>query len=143
MHTPNCVNTAATKFTLPPHSQLCWMRLAADRAALPPPLCHHPCITLSPSRPPPSPSTSSTPASLPQDSPLLPNLVFVAALYGVKLALLDAHLAAPDLLQWHAGRGSRRRLGQLLGSFSLIVPRSDVVGGRVGGWGRWDGAVPA
>lgn len=78
---------------------------------------------LSPAHPPHSPRF------LPQESPFRPALVMLASWYGVRLALLNAHMQPRQLLSWHASVLWRRLLGAMLQRFSLIVPQSDLVGG--------------
>ncbi|KAL6757321.1 3-deoxy-D-manno-octulosonic-acid transferase-domain-containing protein [Haematococcus lacustris] len=60
------------------------------------------------------------------ESPFLPSLVAAARRYGVKLALLNARMSTEDLLKWHTSRGRRRMLKQMVDSFSLIIPQSDM-----------------
>ncbi len=51
----------------------------------------------------------------------------MAAAWGVKLALLSAHIAPSDLLRWHGNKRMRALLARVLSHFQLIVPQSDVV----------------
>eukprot|EP00798_Chlamydomonas_sp_ICE-L_P012675 gene12675-15905_t len=59
------------------------------------------------------------------DSPFDTSLILAAAVHGVRLALLNAHLESKDLLSWHSQRSYRKLLSNILSCFSMIVPQSD------------------
>jgi hypothetical protein len=57
----------------------------------------------------------------------LPVLVVVSSAFGVRLALLNAHMRQTQLLAWHSQPLWRFAMGSLLARFALIVPQSDTV----------------
>lgn len=72
-------------------------------------------------------SNNATAPNQPQETPFHKELVVLAKRAGVTLALLNAHMPGDQVLAVHVGLGSRQALRQALRSYSLIVPRSDVV----------------
>jgi len=62
-----------------------------------------------------------------QESPAWPVLVESCAARSIKLGLLNARMSSRAFLAWFQPRVSRALLHRMLGSFSLIVPQSDIV----------------
>lgn len=54
-------------------------------------------------------------------------LVESCAARSIKLGLLNARMSSRAFLAWFQPRVSRALLRRMLGSFSLIVPQSDIV----------------
>lgn len=54
----------------------------------------------------------------------------LAAAEGVRLALLNGRMSSAAFLRWFQRPLSRSLLERIISRFTLIVPQSDIVGGR-------------